>query len=436
MQNPAQNSADCVKCVKFVEGGVTAPKGWTANGIHSGLKKSRTTYDTALVYSEKIADAAGIFTSNKVKAECVKFTKEKIKGGKMQAAVCNVCYANACTGKEGYETAVLTAQAVARELKIGADNVIVTSTGIIGQPVPRDILLSHIPELAAGLSKDGNARAREAIMTTDTHSKECAVQTQIGGKTVTIGAMCKGSGMIHINMGTMLSFVTTDCDISAAMLEAALRESAAATYNCVSVDGDMSTNDTLTIMANGMAENARIQEKNADWEKFLAALNALNEVMAKKIAADGEGASRLIECLVRGAKDTKSARVLAKEIISSNLVKAAMFGRDANCGRVLCAMGYSGADFDPDKTTVRFLSKDGAARYFDDPAADLFEGAESVEVVRDGVGLSFDEEKASRILGREAVQILVELGDGSAEGKAWGCDLTYDYVKINGDYRS
>ena len=422
--------------VKFIQGGVCAANGFSANGIHSGLKASRKTFDTALVYSQKLCDAAGLFTSNKVKAECVKYTMKKIAGKKMQAAVCNVCYANACTGAEGYETAALTAQAVAKELKIDPDHVIVCSTGIIGQPVPRDILLSHIPELAAGLSKDGNECARQAIMTTDTKYKECAVQTEIGGKTVTIGAMCKGSGMIHINMGTMLSFVTTDCDISGDMLEAALRQVVPATYNCVSVDGDTSTNDTLTIMANGLAGNVRIQEKNSDWEKFVQALAALSEVMAKKIAADGEGASRLVECLVTGAKDQDAARRLAKEVIGSNLVKAAMFGRDANCGRILCAMGYSGADFDPDKTSVRFLSKEGAARYFDDPAADLFAGAESVEVVHDGVGLAFDEELATKILGREAVQILVELKDGSAQAKAWGCDLTYDYVKINGDYRS
>lgn len=422
--------------LKFIQGGVCAANGFSANGIHSGLKASRKTFDTALVYSQKLCDAAGLFTSNKVKAECVKYTMKKIAAKKMQAAVCNVCYANACTGAEGYETAALTAQAVAKELKIDPDHVIVCSTGIIGQPIPRDILLSHIPELAAGLSKDGNEKARQAIMTTDTKYKECAVQTEIGGKTVTIGAMCKGSGMIHINMGTMLSFVTTDCDISGDMLEAALRQVVPATYNCVSVDGDTSTNDTLTIMANGLAGNVRIQEKNSDWEKFVQALAALSEVMAKKIAADGEGASRLVECLVTGAKDQDSARRLAKEVIGSNLVKAAMFGRDANCGRILCAMGYSGADFNPDKTSVRFLSKEGAARYFDDPAADLFAGAESVEVVHDGVGLAFDEELATKILGREAVQILVELKDGSAEAKAWGCDLTYDYVKINGDYRS
>ncbi len=422
--------------LKFIQGGVCAANGFSANGIHSGLKASRKTFDTALVYSQKLCDAAGLFTSNKVKAECVKYTMKKIAAKKMQAAVCNVCYANACTGAEGYETAALTAQAVAKELKIDPDHVIVCSTGIIGQPIPRDILLGHIPELAAGLSKDGNEKARQAIMTTDTKYKECAVQTEIGGKTVTIGAMCKGSGMIHINMGTMLSFVTTDCDISGDMLEAALRQVVPATYNCVSVDGDTSTNDTLTIMANGLAGNVRIQEKNSDWEKFVQALAALSEVMAKKIAADGEGASRLVECLVTGAKDQDAARRLAKEVIGSNLVKAAMFGRDANCGRILCAMGYSGADFDPDKTSVRFLSKEGAARYFDDPAADLFAGAESVEVVHDGVGLAFDEELATKILGREAVQILVELKDGSAEAKAWGCDLTYDYVKINGDYRS
>ena len=298
--------------LKFIQGGVCAANGFSANGIHSGLKASRKTFDTALVYSQKLCDAAGLFTSNKVKAECVKYTMKKIAGKKMQAAVCNVCYANACTGAEGYETAALTAQAVAKELKINADHVIVCSTGIIGQPIPRDTLLSHIPELAAGLSKDGNEKARQAIMTTDTKYKECAVQTEIGGKTVTIGAMCKGSGMIHINMGTMLSFVTTDCDISGDMLEAALRQVVPATYNCVSVDGDTSTNDTLTIMANGLAGNARIEEKNSDWENFVQALAALSEVMAKKIAADGEGASRLVECLVTGAKDQDAARRLAK----------------------------------------------------------------------------------------------------------------------------
>ncbi|MBO7122873.1 MAG: bifunctional glutamate N-acetyltransferase/amino-acid acetyltransferase ArgJ [Treponema sp.] len=422
--------------VKFIQGGVTAANGFLANGIHSGLKASRKGNDTALVYSQSLCDAAGLFTSNKVKAECVKFTMQKIKGGKMQAAVCNVCFANACTGAEGYQTAEMTAQAVAKELKINADNVIVCSTGIIGQPIPRDVLLGHIPELAAGLSKDGNERARVAIMTTDTHYKECAVQTEIGGKTVTIGAMCKGSGMIHINMGTMLSFVTTDCAISSAMLQEALKEVVPATYNCVSVDGDTSTNDTITIMANGTAGNPRIEEKNEDWKIFVQALSALSEVMAKKIAADGEGASRLVECVVNGANDVKSARVLAKEVIASNLVKAAMFGRDANCGRILCAMGYSGADFDPDKTTVTFVSKEGSERYFEKPDQDLFEGGESVVVVKDGIGLAFDEEKATRILGRPAVQIVIDIKGGNATAKAWGCDLTYDYVKINGDYRS
>jgi glutamate N-acetyltransferase/amino-acid N-acetyltransferase len=422
--------------VKFIQGGVCAANGFSANGIHSGLKASRKTFDTALVYSQKLCDAAGLFTSNKVKAECVKYTMKKIAAKKMQAAVCNVCYANACTGAEGYETAALTAQAVAKELKINADNVIVCSTGIIGQPIPRDVLLGHIPELAAGLSKDGNERARVAIMTTDTHYKECAVQTEIAGKTVTIGAMCKGSGMIHINMGTMLSFVTTDCAISSDMLQEALKEVVPATYNCVSVDGDTSTNDTITIMANGTAGNPRIEKKNEDWKIFVQALSALSEVMAKKIAADGEGASRLVECVVNGANDVKTARVLAKEVIASNLVKAAMFGRDANCGRILCAMGYSGADFDPDKTTVTFVSKEGSERYFEKPDQDLFEGGESVVVVKDGVGLAFDEEKATRILGRPAVQIVIDIKGGSATAKAWGCDLTYDYVKINGDYRS
>lgn len=432
--------------IKFIDGGVCAAEGFTANGIHSGLKASRKTNDTALVYSDVLCNAAGVFTSNRVKAECVKLTKKNIENGKMQAAVCNVCYANACTGKEGYEIAEKTAKKVGEVLGIPAENVIVTSTGIIGQQIPVDILLENIPRLKDGLSKEGHKEARTAIMTTDTKFKECAVETTIGGKKVHIGAMCKGSGMIHINMGTMLSFVTTDCAISSEMLQKALKKSVAGTYNCVSVDGDMSTNDTLTIMANGKAGNKEITSEGEDFNAFFEAFNLLNTQMAMKIAADGEGAGKLVECTVKGAKDVETARGIAKFVIKSNLVKAAMFGRDANCGRILCAMGYSGFEFDPDKTCVYFSSKAGSKRYFETvnegEKARQFEVAGcdkcggKIEVIHDGVGLSFDEEKATKILSEEAIEIEIILKDGNAEGKAWGCDLTYDYVKINGDYRS
>ncbi|MBP5401546.1 MAG: bifunctional glutamate N-acetyltransferase/amino-acid acetyltransferase ArgJ [Treponema sp.] len=424
--------------LKFIDGGVTAPNGFTASGYHCGIKAGRTKNDTALIYSEKLCNAAGVFTSNRVKAESVKYTKKILTDGKAQAAIVNVGYANACTGEQGAQVAKRMADCTAKELGINCNDVIVCSTGIIGQQVPVEKIEANISNLKAALSKDGHTDASIGIMTTDTQNKECAVEFDLDGKTVRIGAMCKGSGMIHINMGTMLCFVTTDCAISSKMLDKALHESISGTYNCVSVDGDTSTNDTLTILANGLAGNKEIKNAGKDYEKFLTALNALNKIMAMKIAADGEGASRLVECTVKGAKDIKTARGLAKEIIRSNLVKAAMFGKDANCGRILCAMGYSGFEFNPDKTCVYFSSKKDGKRYFEvksDGASPVYSD-EKVEVVHNGVGLSFDEEKAAEILSSEAVEILVELSDGKAEGQAWGCDLTYDYVKINGDYRS
>lgn len=425
--------------IHFVEGGVTAALGFTANGILCHIKASRKTNDTALIFSEKPCAAAGVFTQNRVKAESVKLTMKNIADGRMQAAIANSGNANACTGKEGAKNAYRMAKCAAAALGISADDVAVCSTGVIGQQLPVEKIESNIAALKAGLSKKGHEEARIAIMTTDTHYKECAVQTTIGGKTVTIGAMCKGSGMIHINLGTMLAFTTTDCAISAAMLENALRESIKGTFNCVSVDGDTSTNDTLTIMANGMAGNAEITKDGKDFDAFLAALNALYTIMAKKIAADGEGASRLVECYVKGAVSVETARKLAKEVIGSNLVKAAMFGKDANWGRILCAMGYSGAEFTPEKTSVYFISRPDALRYFtpgqnDEIAPESI--GQSIQVFDNGVPLSFDEDKAKKILSEESVQILVTLKDGKAEGKAWGCDLTYDYVKINGDYRT
>lgn len=433
--------------MQFIDGGVTAPEGFTANGIHSGLKESRRTNDTALIFCDTMCNTAGIFTQNKAQAECVKYTRQVVATGKAQAAVCNVCYANACTGKQGYSTAVRMAASVSAELAkkgitLPKENIIVCSTGIIGQQVPVEKIEQNMPLLVQGLSKEGHKEARTAIMTTDTQFKECAVETKIAGKTVRIGCMCKGSGMIHINMGTMLSFVTTDCAITPQMLHQALLASAAKTYNCVSVDGDTSTNDTLTIMASGKAGNPLIQSDGEDYRAFMQALDALNTVMAMKIAADGEGATHLVECTVTGAKDVKTARALAKAVISSSLVKAAIYGRDANCGRILCALGYSGCDFDPSRCSVFFSSKKGSARYFDALQDGIYEVSSSapeerIEVVHNGVGLSFDEEKAAEILSRDAVSIEVNLeGLGSAAGRAWGCDLTYDYVKINGDYRS
>ncbi len=410
--------------MEFIDGGVTVPTGFYANGFRSGIKESRKTEDTALIYSEKICTAAGVFTQNKVKAEPVKLSKTRVAAHKAQAVIANAGNANACTGKQGMENAIRMTKAAANALtkagkRVYEEDVLVCSTGVIGQQLPVQVIEEHIDELVSGLSKEGHEKARVAIMTTDTRYKECAVVTQIGGKTVHLGSMAKGSGMIHINMGTMLGFITTDCAISGEMLEDALRESIAGTYNCVSVDGDTSTNDTLLILANGMAGNAEITEKNRDYELFLEALNALNTQMAKKIASDGEGASRMIECRVTGAVDVKTARALAKAVISSSLVKAAFFGKDANWGRILCALGYSGEFFTPEKTSLYFTNSKGTIKVFDH-----------------GVPLDFDEDFAKIILSESEVGIHVELEDGKAEGTAWGCDLTYEYVKINGDYRT
>ena len=420
----------------FIDGGVTAPLGFTANGIRCGIKPGRTTNDTALVYSERPCAAAGMFTQNRVKAECVKLTERHLADGTAQAIIANSGNANACTGRQGASAALRMARAAAYRLNIAADDVIVCSTGVIGQQLPVELIEQNMQALADGLCRQGHEQARVAIMTTDTRYKECAVQTAIGGKTVTLGAMCKGSGMIHINLGTMLGFVTTDCAISSAMLQKALEQSVAQTYNCVSVDGDTSTNDTIAVLANGMAGNAPIAAEGADFDTFCEALNALNTVMAKKIAADGEGATRLIECNVKGAASVADARGLAKAVVSSSLVKAAMFGCDANFGRFLCAMGYSGFSFNPEKTNIWFTSAPNAHRYFDETKPFSVHGSDTVQVFKDGEPVMFDEEAARRIMQREAVEILVQCGDGSASGTAWGCDLTYDYVKINGDYRT
>lgn len=410
----------------FIEGGVCAPKGFRANGVLCGIKKGRTKNDLALIVSEVPCRAAGVFTKNLVKAEPVKLTMKNIARGTAQAVVANAGNANACTGAEGYANAERTARRAAEELsaagvKVAPGDVLVCSTGVIGQQINIAAIDSGMKGLVSGLSGagSGNAAAREAIMTTDTRHKEAAVAVEIDGRTVTLGTMAKGSGMIHINMGTMLGFITTDCDISAEMLQAALSESVEVTYNCVSVDGDTSTNDTLLVLANGQAGNRTIASRGKDYEAFLAALNALNVAMARKIAADGEGAEHLIECTVTGAKDDLTARNLAKSVISSSLVKAAFFGKDANWGRILCAMGYSGETFAQEGTSVSFLSAAG-----------------EIEVFHKGVPLVFDEDRAKKILAESEVTILARLSDGKGTGTAWGCDLTYDYVKINGDYRT
>ena len=422
--------------IKFIDGGVCAPLGFTANGMLCHIKTSRTKNDTALVYSEVPCNAAGVFTQNRVKAESVKLTQKHLADGKAQALIAISGNANCCTGAQGAENALRMAKAAAGQLGIKAEDVIVYSTGVIGAQLDVTKVENNAEALAKGLSRDGNKEARIAIMTTDTKFKECAVEFTLGGKICHMGTMCKGSGMIHINLGTMLSFITTDAAISPAMIEKALRESIKGTYNCVSVDGDTSTNDTLVLLANGMAGNKEITSEGPDYEAFLAALNKLNRVMAMKIAADGEGATRLVQCTVNGASSVEAARGLAKEVISSSLVKAAMFGADANFGRFLCAMGYSGIEFDPMKTNIWFTSKSGAKRYFDDNDNFEVHGENSVKVYENGVPLNFDEEKAKKIMSEEAVEILVECGDGNASGTAWGCDLTYDYVKINGDYRT
>ncbi len=422
--------------MQYIDGGVTAPLGFTASGIRCGIKESRKKNDIALVFSECKCAAAGVFTKNRVQAECVKLSKKHLENGTAQAFVANSGIANACTGKQGAEAALRTAAVAAKTLEIDAEDVVVCSTGVIGQQLPVEKIENALPELKKLLSKEGHTEARVSIMTTDTHYKECAVQTEIGGKIVTIGTMCKGSGMIHINLGTMLSFITSDCAISSEMLNLALKRSVEKTYNCVSVDGDTSTNDTLVILANGLAKNPKIESEGADFDAFCEALDSLNTIMAKKIAADGEGATRLIECNVQGASSVQNARSLAKAVISSSLVKAALFGCDANFGRFLCAMGYSGIPFTPEKTSIWFTSRPGVARYFDEKEPFSVHGEDSVQVFKDGEPVDFDEEKAKRILEREAVEILILCGDGTESGTAWGCDLTYDYVKINGDYRT
>ncbi|GHV13559.1 arginine biosynthesis bifunctional protein ArgJ [Spirochaetia bacterium] len=409
--------------MKDISGGVCAPKGFKAGGIWCGIKASSKKRDLGLIYSEKPCVAAAMFTTNRVKAACVLVSREHLADGKCQAVIVNSGNANACTGEAGLAAARRMASLAADEFALKADNVAVASTGVIGAPFPIAAVESSIGALASSLQGDeaGHEAALEAIMTTDTRKKAASVELEINGKIVRIGGMTKGSGMIHPNMATMLCFVTTDAAISRELLDKALRAAVKHSFNRVTVDGDTSTNDTILVMANGEAANAPISAEGADYQLFAEALEAVCIKLARAMARDGEGATRLVTVTARGAKDEITAETLAKSVASSSLVKAACFGADANWGRVLCAMGYSGADFDPDRTDVYFAGKQG-----------------SVLVYKQGTPVAFSEEEAKKILLEEEIEINIELAGGAGPGNVtvWGCDLTYDYVKINGDYRS
>ena len=406
---------------QIIDGGVTAAKGFEAAGVEAGIKyKNRK--DMALVYSRKPCVCAGTFTSNLVKAAPVIWDREITEHSPYaQAVVVNSGIANACTGKQGYEYCRQTAEAVAAELLVPVDSVCVASTGVIGMQLPVDRMVAGVKLLAAAKQEglEAGNRAAEAIMTTDTISKQAAVTVEIGGKTVTIGGMCKGSGMIHPNMCTMLGFITTDAVISKELLTKALRADVQDTFNMISVDGDTSTNDTLLILANGMAENPPIDAEGADYDAFCEALHYINETLAKKMAGDGEGATALFATRVIHAKTKEEAKILAKSVICSSLTKAAIYGHDANWGRILCAMGYSGATFDPEAIELSFESAAGRILIF-----------------KDGVAAEYSEEEATRILSEPEVTVIADMKEGTASATAWGCDLTYDYVKINADYRS
>ena len=407
--------------MKCIDGGVTSAKGFQAAGIAAGIKKGNTK-DMAMIYSEKPCTTAGTFTTNLVKAAPVKWDQKVVyEAPYTQAVVCNSGIANACTGAEGYGYCEATAKAAAEVLDIPKESVLVASTGVIGQQLPMEKLEAGVKKLAPVLSgaRQAGILAAESIMTTDTVRKEAAVEIELSGKTVTIGGMCKGSGMIHPNMCTMLGFVTTDAAIEKQLLQEALSEVVADTYNMISVDGDTSTNDTVLVLANGMAENPVITEKNKDYETFKGALKYVNTSLAKQIAADGEGASALFEVKIIGAETKEQAVVLSKSVITSNLTKAAIFGHDANWGRILCAMGYSGAQFDPDKVDLAFESSAG-----------------HIQIIENGVAVNYSEEEATRILSENYVTAIADLKMGQETATAWGCDLTYDYVKINADYRS
>ena len=401
------------------EGGVTAPKGFRANGIHCGIRKNKDKKDLMLIVSDVLCDAAAVYTQNLVCGAPVTVTRENLKNGKARAVICNSGIANTCNA-DGVEKAEAMCALTEQYTGIPANDVVVASTGVIGQPIDLEPIQNGMQTLVDGLNENGSSAAAEAIMTTDTVKKEIAVSVALsGGKTCTLGAIAKGSGMIHPNMATMLSFITTDANISAEMLQKALRWCVTRSYNMLSVDGDTSTNDTVAILANGLCGNTRIETENEDYAVFCRALFKICNHIVRMLAKDGEGATKLVECEVVGAADEETARICAKSVIRSPLVKTAMFGSDANWGRVLCALGYAGAAIDVSKIDVSFRSRKG-----------------TVPVCKNGAGIEFSEEKAKEVLLEDEIEILVDLNSGDAEATAYGCDLTYDYVKINGDYRT
>ena len=404
--------------MKIISGGVCAANGFKANGIHCGIRKNRTKRDLALIYSKNVCSAAAVYTTNLVKGAPLKVTKNHIENGYAQAVICNSGNANTCNAN-GAQIAELTCSILSKKLGVKSDDVVVASTGVIGQPLDITPIENGITPLVDGLSETGSEYAAEAIMTTDTVKKEIALEFEIGGKTCKIGGIAKGSGMIHPNMATMLVFITTDCNISPTMLKKALSSDIQNTFNMISIDGDTSTNDMVTVLANGMAGNTEITTDGEDFNAFMKALNTVTVDLCRKIASDGEGATKLLECKVSGANSLENAKTVAKSVICSNLTKAAMFGADANWGRILCAIGYSGASVNVDKIDVYFKSIKG-----------------EIQVCYQGSGLDFSEEKAKEILLEKEIDILINLNDGEYSSTAWGCDLTYDYVKINGDYRT
>ena len=407
--------------IEIISGGVTAAKGFKAAGAEAGIKYQGRK-DMAMVYSEKPCNAAGTFTTNVVKAAPVIWDKNIVRGkGTAQAVVVNSGIANACTGKQGLDYCEETARLASELLGINKDDVLVGSTGVIGMQLRMDKLKEGIEKLVPKLAdtKEAGLEAAEAIMTTDTHSKEAAVKFEIGGKTVTMGGMCKGSGMIHPNMCTMLAYITTDAAISKELLAEALSKDVVDSFNMISVDGDTSTNDTMLVLANGMAENKEIAEKGEDYDIFCEALHIVTTTLAKMMAGDGEGATALFEVQVVGADTKENARILAKSVITSSLTKAAIFGHDANWGRILCALGYSGVQFDPEKIELWFEGKN-----------------DKILIFKDGVQTDYSEEEATKILSEECVHVTADMKMGNEEATAWGCDLSYDYVKINADYRS
>lgn len=401
------------------EGGVTAPKGFRANGIHCGIRKNKDKKDLMLIVSDVLCDAAAVYTQNLVCGAPVTVTRENLKNGKARAVICNSGIANTCNA-DGVEKAEAMCALTEQYTGIPANDVVVASTGVIGQPIDLEPIQSGMQTLVDGLNENGSSAAAQAIMTTDTVKKEIAVSVALsGGKTCTLGAIAKGSGMIHPNMATMLSFITTDANISAEMLQKALRWCVTRSYNMLSVDGDTSTNDTVAILANGLCGNTRMETENEDYAVFCRALFKICNHVVRMLAKDGEGATKLVVCEVVGAADEETARICAKSVIRSPLVKTAMFGSDANWGRVLCALGYAGAAIDVSKIDVSFRSRKG-----------------TVPVCKNGAGIEFSEEKAKEVLLEDEIEILVDLNSGDAEATAYGCDLTYDYVKINGDYRT